>query len=108
MVTDNEVLKFFQDSLPVVGTLTGKMLPLQIDDELQRYAEFDDLSIAIDKYSATFNVDVSVINFDTYYPWEIEWFFRKWFTKKPMMQTSKTLTVRMFAESVRAGRWLYD
>ncbi|MBU9821922.1 DUF1493 family protein, partial [Rahnella sp. BCC 1045] len=43
-----------------------------------------------------------------YYPWEMEWFFRSWFTKKPLVQTKKPLTVKMFAESARAGKWLYD
>ncbi|WP_146086299.1 DUF1493 family protein, partial [Enterobacter sichuanensis] len=27
---------------------------------------------------------------------------------KPVKQISKPLTVRMFAESAKAGRWLYD
>jgi hypothetical protein len=108
MVTDQDVLEFFRNELPVLGTLTGKMIPLQIDDALQYYTEFDDLSIAIDKYAEKFGVDVNVIGFDCYYPWKIEWFFRKWFTKEPVKQVSKPLTVRMFAESAKAGRWLYD
>lgn len=44
MVTDSEVLEFFRDELPVMGTLTGKMIPLQLDDALQAYTGFDDLS----------------------------------------------------------------
>ncbi|GAL56821.1 hypothetical protein EV102420_02_04260 [Pseudescherichia vulneris NBRC 102420] len=107
MVTDSEVLDLFRDELPVMGTLTGKMIPLQLDDALQAYTEFDDLSFAIDKYSKKYEVDVSVIDFSAYYPWEIEWFFRKWFTKKPIRQTTEPLTVKMFAESARAGEWLY-
>ncbi|MDF2779098.1 MAG: hypothetical protein K0S90_2621 [Enterobacteriaceae bacterium] len=33
--------------------------------------------------------------------------FRKWFTQKPIRQTAEPLTVKMFAESARAGKWLY-
>lgn len=108
MVTDYNVLEFFRDELPVLGTLSGKLIPLQLDDILQEYAEDDDLIICIDKYSETFNVDISAMNYSAYYPWFLTWFFRKWFTKKPVKQISKPLTVRMFAESAKAGKWLYD
>ncbi|MGS4485926.1 DUF1493 family protein [Enterobacter roggenkampii] len=36
------------------------------------------------------------------------WFFRKWFTKEPVEQISKPLTVRMFADAVKAGKWIHD
>lgn len=51
MVTDEEILEFFRDELPVMGTLTGKMIPLQMDDALQYYTSFDDLSFTMDKYT---------------------------------------------------------
>ncbi|MEZ6878437.1 DUF1493 family protein [Enterobacter sp. KBR-315C3_2022] len=108
MVTDLEVLEFFRDELPVVGTFTGKLIPLQLDDVLQEYTNDDDLVYCMDKYSDVFNVDISVMNYETYYPWFSTWFFRKWFTDKPVKQISKPLTVRMFAESAKAGKWLYD
>ncbi|MDU4094351.1 MAG: DUF1493 family protein [Pantoea sp.] len=108
MVTDDEVLAFFRRELPVLATLRFKPIPLKIDDILQEYAPADDLLMAIDKYDAVFNVDVSPLNLDDYYPWEIPWFFRQWFTQKPVIQTRKPLSVRMFAESARAGRWLYS
>ncbi|EML7264994.1 DUF1493 family protein [Raoultella ornithinolytica] len=108
MVTDNEVLEFFQKELPVLGTLTGKLIPLEMDDVLQEYAEDDDLVFCMNKYSEKFDVDISAMNYGYYYPWFNTWFFRKWFTRKPVKQVSKPLTVRMFAESAKAGRWLYD
>lgn len=108
MVTDETVLSFFRKELPSRAGMKLKEIPLGLDDVLQEYAEADDLFIAINKYDEQFNIDVSAINLDNYYPWEIPWFFRKWFTKKPVTQTSKPLSVRMFAESARAGRWLYD
>ena len=100
MVTDNEVLEFFRGELSLAVTFTFKPIPIELDTPLQGYAEWDELPYAID--------DVSVIDFDAYYPWERESVYRKWFTNEPIKQVSKLLTVRMFAESARAGRWLYD
>lgn len=108
MVTEQDVLAFFQNELPVLGTFTGKMIPLQLDDVLQEYAEDDDLIFCMDKFSVRFEIDISMMNYNAYYPWFRTWFFRKWFTHKPVEQISKPLTVRMFAESAIAGRWLYD
>lgn len=108
MVTEQEVLAFFQNELPVLGTFTGKLIPLQLDDILQEYAEDDDLVLCMDKFSIKFDVDLSLMNYNVYYPWFRTWFFRKWFTNKPVEQISLPLTVRMFAESARAGRWLYE
>ena len=89
-------------------TLTFKPIPVELDTPLQDYAEWDELPYAIDDFGKKFNIDVSNIDFDFYYPWEREWFFRKWFTKEPIKQTVKPLTIRMFAESAKAGKWLYD
>lgn len=108
MVTEQEVLAFFQNELPVLGTFTGKLIPLQLDDVLQEYAEDDDLVFCMDKFSIKFDVDISLMNYNAYYPWFRTWFFRKWFTNKPVEQISTPLTVRMFAESAREGRWLYE
>lgn len=108
MVSDQEVLEFFRNELPIVGTFTGRLIPLELDDVLQDYAADDDLIYCIDKYDSVFNVDISAMNYQEYYPWFRTWFFRKWFTNKPVKQISKPLTVRMFAESAKAGKWLYD
>ncbi|EOS94127.1 DUF1493 family protein [Erwinia tracheiphila] len=108
MVTDNDVLDFFRKELPLVTTLSLKKIPLNKDDTLQEYAEVEDLAETINKYSDKYNVDVSALNIENYYPWSIPWFFRSWFTKEPVKQIKKPLTVTMFAESAKAGRWLYD
>ena len=108
MVINDEVLNFFREELPVIKYLGVKNVPLEMDTVLQEFADAEDLIPAIDKYSDNFNIDVSTLNIENYYPWEIPWFFRKWFTKKPVKQTRKPLTVKMFAESAKAGRWLYD
>ncbi|WP_139803542.1 DUF1493 family protein, partial [Cronobacter sakazakii] len=37
-----------------------------------------------------------------YYPWKIP----RLFSRKPVIQDKPPLTIRMFVESVKAGRWL--
>ncbi|MDR7343516.1 hypothetical protein J2X14_001928 [Pantoea alhagi] len=108
MVTDEAVLSFFREQLPVLGLLPTQNNLLSIDDILQEYTEPEDLLPVISKYEHVFGVDISSMNIDNYYPWKVSWFFRKWFTKKPIKQTSHPLTVRMFSESAKAGRWLYE
>ncbi|MBH1930381.1 DUF1493 family protein [Serratia rubidaea] len=107
MVSDEEVLAFFREELSVLATLTFKTIPLELDDPLQEYAEDDEVKFAIGKYDEVFGVGVSALEWNNYYPWRHEWFFRKWFTNKPLILSKTPLTVRMFAESARAGRWLY-
>ena len=108
MVTDLEVLEFFRKELSLMTTITMDPLYLQLDTPLQSYAEYDELGDAIEKYDEVFSIDISALNMDRYYPWKVEWFFRKWFTKRSIKQVSEPLTVRMFAESAKAGQWLYD
>ena len=108
MVTDNEVLEFFRGELSLAVTFTFKPIPIELDTPLQGYAEWDELPYAIEDFGEKYNVEVSVIDFEAYYPRERESVYRKWFTKEPIKQVLKPLTVRMFAESARAGHWLYD
>ncbi|EOI3569456.1 DUF1493 family protein [Cronobacter dublinensis] len=108
MVTEDDVLAFFRKALPTLADLRLNSIPLEIDDALQEYAEPDDLLAAINQYDQHFHVDMSAMNWDRYFPWEKPWFFRKWFTRKPVVQTAKPLTVRMFAQSAKAGRWLFE
>lgn len=108
MLADEKILNCFRRELPLVKSLLMKSIPLDVDTILQEYAEVEDLALAIDKFSEEFDIDVSSLNIENYLPWNIPWFFRNWFTKKPVTQSKKPLTVRMFAESARSGRWLYD
>lgn len=107
MVTDDDVLSFFRKELPVVRSLRLKKFPLDSEVALQEYAEVEDLALAIDKFSEVFHIDVSTLNIEHYFPWTIPWFFRSWFIKRPVKQSKRPLTVRMFSESAKAGRWLY-
>ena len=108
MVTDEKVLLFFREELPVLGWLPVKDNAPGMNDILQEYTEPEDLMPAIIKYGQVFDVDITSIKMERYYPWKISWFFRKWFTKNPVKQISQPLTIKMFAESAKAGRWLYD
>jgi Protein of unknown function (DUF1493) len=108
MVTDSDILAFFRNKLPEKATWIFKRIPFEMDDILQEYIESDDMVYAINDYVEKFGVDVSTMNFDNYYPWERAWFFRKWFTEKPLKQTKKALTIKMFSESAIAGYWLYE
>lgn len=108
MVTENEVLNYFQDALPILGWLPTKKNSVGMDDILQEYTEQDDLLPVIEQFGYHFSVDMSLMNLNDYYPWVTPWFFRKWFTSKPVIQEKKPLTVRMFSESAKAGRWLYE
>ncbi|MEM6051935.1 DUF1493 family protein [Erwinia sp. P7711] len=102
-MTDEEVLSFFRRELSLMTTLAMKPIPIELDTPLQGYAAADELGDAIEKYDEVFGVDVSELDMAHYSPWKL-----KWFTEKPLPQTKKPLTVRMFAESARAGHWLYD
>ena len=112
MVTDGEVLSFFQHELSTPVTLSGTKYILELDTVLQDYAELDELPYAIDDFSDTFNIDISLMNINAYYPVVEASLFERLFKRKEVVsrrnQARKPLTVRMFAESAKAGRWLYD
>ncbi|PWC10502.1 DUF1493 family protein [Brenneria corticis] len=108
MVTDEDVLSFFKEEISTLATLTFKTIPLELDTVLQEYAEGDELYYAIDKYGETFGVDMSRFNWDNYYPWRDTPFWHTWFSKKPVENDKTPLTIRMFSESAKSGRWLYD
>jgi len=105
MNSETDVLNFFRDNLPEQGTFTGKRIPLEIDDVLQDYTDLDDIVYVIDKFEKEYRIKVKTEN---YFPWNQTWFFRKWFTKELVKQISKPLTVRMFSEAVKAGKWIHN
>ncbi|HBU0309811.1 TPA: DUF1493 family protein, partial [Klebsiella pneumoniae] len=45
-----------------------------------------------------------------YFPWENTPMLTRWFKVKreDVEKTRKPLTIKMFAESAKAGKWLYD
>lgn len=110
MVTEQDVLAFFHSELSVPLTWKLKAIPLELDTLLQDYAAGDEFFYAIADYAEKFGVDVSVIEMRHYSPWENLSRWERWtkYKKADIEKSRKPLTVRMFAESAKAGRWLYD
>ena len=113
MVTDNEVLEFFRGELSIpVSWRTGNKEYLEMDTILQDYAEWDEFPYAIEEYGEKFGVDISVIDMSVYYPAVKAPLFTRMFKRQRIEEETKRirkpLTVRMFTESAKAGKWLYD
>ncbi|CNI33404.1 Protein of uncharacterised function (DUF1493) [Yersinia aldovae] len=112
MVTEAEVLAFFSDELSVPLTWAFKKTPLELDTLLQDYAANDELIDTVEEYSKAFGIDMSYIDFSRYFPLDFIPFINKVIMsrkqKLSLISTREPLTVRMFAESAKAGRWLYD
>ncbi|QHM77317.1 hypothetical protein C7M52_03313 [Mixta theicola] len=68
MVTDSDVVEFFRDNLPAVGSWTLKVIPFERDDILQAVIEPDDMIMAIDKFGEFFKTDTSGLKIHHYYP----------------------------------------
>jgi len=110
MVTDEEVLAFFREKSSLMTTWAMKPIPIEFDTVLQEYSPMDELPYTIDEFGTKFNVDLTNVSWSKYFPSETLSLFERWFhaDKFEVLQTRKPLTVRMFAESAKAGRWLYD
>ncbi|WP_037041064.1 DUF1493 family protein [Rahnella aquatilis] len=111
LLMEEKVLLMFREEIPGYYDFDLKReVPLEFDTELQDFAPGDDFVCALEVYEKTFKVDLSVVNWSFYFPWENLPFFTRWFKvkRKDVEKTRKPLTVRMFAESAKAGKWLYD
>jgi Protein of unknown function (DUF1493) len=108
MVTDSgieqQVIELFKKELPLVTTMTFKKIPVEVDSVLQDNFGFEDISDAADAYFKAFDVNYDNFDWGNYFPWKEKGFF----SSKEPVQNKKPLTIRMFAESAKAGRWLYD
>lgn len=106
MVSDaleNNVRQFIEKELPVVTTLFLKKVVIGDDEPLQELHEWDDVGDMAEAYFTYFDVKPDKFSLQNYYPWKTSFFQRK----KHNLDKSP-LTIRMFIESARAGRWLYD
>ena len=59
----------------------------------------------VEDYSQKFNVDMSDFHFEKYYP-AVNFSWNPF--KKPEPVDISELTIDMFIQSAKAGRWLYD
>ncbi|MFE8103114.1 DUF1493 family protein [Brenneria goodwinii] len=105
---DERVLAFFRKHLPDAKVLFSKRIErVNFDTVLQDFDDEEYILEAVNAFHDEFNIDMTVMDWKAYFPWnEIGiWDFLK---GKKIVNDKKHLTVRMFAESVKAGRWLYD
>lgn len=104
-----KVLALFREEIPGYLDSHWKEIPLELDSDLFECPR-DDLDDALRKYKETFAVNLDNVNWSSYFPWEYTPLFQRWFKLKrvEVEATRIPLTVRMFAESAVAGRWLYD
>ena len=104
-----EVLALFREEIPGYLDSNWKEIPLELDSDLFE-APGDDLHEALNKFEKNFNVDLSEVKWSYYFPWENTPLLTRLFKLKreDVERSRKPLTVKMFAESAKAGKWLYD
>ena len=104
-----EVLALFRKEISADVGGGWNEIPLELDDDLFD-APGDDLHDALDKFEDRFNVDLSAVKWSSYFPWENTPRLTRWFKAKreDVESSRKPSTIRMFAESAKAGKWLYD
>ena len=105
----DKVLALFREEIPGYLSGNGEEIPLELDSHLFD-APGDDLHDALHAFEQTFNVDLSVVRWSCYFPWQNTPLLTRWFKAKREDIDAKRLplTVRMFAESAAAGRWLFN
>ena len=112
MVSDGEVLTFFREKLSRPLNRKLQTVPLELETLLQDYAAADELPYVINDYCNKYGVDISSMDMRYYFPWENLPFAQRFFKgrnfKERVTAKRKPLTVKMFAESAKAGCWLYD
>ncbi|HBM9256879.1 TPA: DUF1493 family protein [Citrobacter freundii] len=109
MSIQDDVLRLFREEIPGYLDENWKEVPLELDSDLFD-APGDDLYWALDRYEKEFKVDLSCVNWKPYYPWHNLPLFTRWFkaNREEVEATRIPLTVRMFAESAEAGKWLFE
>lgn len=109
MTIVDEVLALFREEIPGYLDQNWKEVPLELDSDLYDCPR-DDLEDAITKYKERFNISLDDLNWSLYFPWEYKPCLQRWLKlkKADVEMTRQPLTVRMFAESAEAGKWLYE
>ncbi|WP_454889091.1 DUF1493 family protein [Serratia quinivorans] len=102
-VTDDKVRDFILHELPLVTTLFLKRVDIDDDAVLQELFEVEDVAEMVDEFFRHFHILADGFSVENYYPWQ----GKPTFSCKKITQRKSPLTIRMFIESARAGRWLY-
>jgi len=110
MSIEENVFAFFKEEFPDQKILfSSKMFILERDSPLQ---EIEDeayfFTLFFEKYMEKFNVEIDEINWDAYYPYEEIGFWDWILGRKHKSIRRKALTIEMFIQSAKAGKWLYD
>ncbi len=101
--SDDQYRAFILDNLPGVTTLF-KTVDISDDEALQETFEREDISDLIDALSTKLSVNCDNFYMDNHFPWKAKTFF----IKKNNNVGKVPLTLRMFIDSAKAGRWLYS
>lgn len=110
MTITNEVLELFNNEISRELDQDGKEVMLVLDSDLFDVPG-DDLHYVLIKYEQIFKMDLSGVKWHYYFPWQNIPRLKRWFGKikqKEVEASRLPLTVRMFAESAEAGKWLFD
>lgn len=101
--SDDQYRAFILDNLPRVTALF-KTVDISDDKALQETFEREDISDLVDALSKKLSVNCDNFHMDNHFPWKPKTFF----TKKNNNAGKVPLTLRMFIDSAKAGRWLYS
>ncbi len=109
MVTDNDVIAWYNERFNKPGLFSGKRWPVTIETSLStgdRVWASETGEDIMKAYFERFNVDPAGFDFYKYWPAETFFLFALC-TCGGDDEEPKPLTLRMLAESARAGVWLY-
>ncbi|ELY5940993.1 DUF1493 family protein [Cronobacter malonaticus] len=103
-VSDEAIQSMILKELPLVTSFTLKKQEPDLDSPLQEIFEVEDIAEMAQALFSHFGTDHSRFDLAAYFPWKTQGLF----SRKPVIQDKPPLTIRMFVESVKAGRWLYE
>ncbi|EPC8954487.1 DUF1493 family protein [Cronobacter sakazakii] len=103
-VSDEAIQSMILKELPLVTSFTFKKQELNLDNPLQELFEVEDIAEMAQTLFSHFGTEHSRFDLAAYFPWKTQ----RLFSRKLVIQDKPPLTIRMFVESVKAGRWLYE
>ncbi|EOU9602620.1 DUF1493 family protein [Cronobacter dublinensis] len=102
-ISDEDIKATILKELPRVTSFTLKKQEPDIDTPLQEIFEVEDIAEMAQSLFSHFGTEHSCFDLTAYFPWKTPGLF----SRKPVIQDKTPLTIRMFVESVKVGRWVY-
>ncbi|WP_105659525.1 DUF1493 family protein [Cronobacter dublinensis] len=102
-ISDEDIKVTILNELPRVTSFTLKKQEPDLDSPLQEMFEVEDIAEMAQTLFSHVGTEHSRFDLTAYFPWKTPGLF----SRKPVIQDKTPLTIRMFMESVKAGRWLY-